>query len=107
MIGLSTGKIEATISSGGTTSTEIDLETKYDKLDIEVPTLTNCDLSLQVSFDKGGTYRPLGVGGTKFATGTTGNFFTTVDIGGFEFIKIISSVAQGSDRVFNVVGIRS
>lgn len=91
--------VDATITSG-TTSAVTNLGRDYDLVEIQMPTIDSCDLSLMAAERTGGTYYDVG------------NVVQTVGVGGyievfqcgFQFIKIKSSVSQTS-KTFRVRGV--
>lgn len=94
----------ATIANNGTSSAEINLGRDYDYLEIQIPTVTSCTLKVTVAETTGGTFRDLGVG---VATDTTtGAYHDTWKLGGWQFIKIVSSAAQGAERLIRIRGMR-
>jgi len=95
--------LPATIAASGTTSSEVDLgKTDWDLLDIQFPTLTSCSISLQVAEASGGTFYALG---SSINTGTiTGAYATTFKLGGWRYIKVVSSATQASERLIRVRG---
>jgi hypothetical protein len=95
----------ATISSGSTTSEEIDLGDWFPYLWIEIPTITSADLTILVSRTTGGTFKTLG-GSNNIAAVGTGNYTTIFKLGLARYIKIESSVNQEADRSFTVIGLR-
>ncbi len=97
--------IAATIASAGTSSSEVNLgRDGYDLLEIQIPTMTTCNLKLQTAEVTGGTFYDLGKGVTT-ATSTF-NYSDTFKLGGWQFIKVVSSVAQGAERLIRVRGMR-
>ena len=97
--------ITTTIANGGTTTAEVNLGRDFELLEVEIPTITSAALNLQVSKTPGGTFQNLG---NSVTTETiTGGYTTVWRLGGFQFIKIVSSNAQGAERTFNVRGIRN
>ena len=94
--------IAATIASSGTSSSAIDLGKVYDYLDIYLPTLTSCTLKLQVSEKLAGTYADLGSGVTTDTT--TGGMYDVWELGGWQYIKVVSSATQGAERLIRVRG---
>lgn len=93
----------ATIAASDTTSTEIDLGDNFDFMNVIIPTITNCKLSVQVAQASGGTFYDLG-DGTVTSHTITGNFATVFEVGGYQFVKIKSSVTQAAERSFEVRG---
>lgn len=96
---------DVAIASSGTTSAEVDLGGDCDYVQITIPTITAATVSLQVAEDSGGTFYTLGAS-ISTASGT-GNYCTTFVLGGYQFIKVVCSAAQGSARTFRVRGRRS
>ena len=95
----------ATISAGGTSSSEVDLGRDYDYLEIQIPTLVSCTVKLKVAEKTGGTFYDLGDGVTTSAG--THNYADVFRLGGYQFIKVVSSVTQTStDRLIRVRGMR-
>ena len=94
--------LAATIANGGTSSAEVDLGRSYDFLDIQIPTVTSCTLKVQVAEKTGGTFQDLG---SDITTDTTTGAYNDVwRLGGYQYIKIVSSVAQGAERLIRVRG---
>ena len=94
------------VSVNATESEEVNLGRECDFLLIEIPTITSANLSLKVSRTSGGTFQALGSGNQIIVAGT-GAFTTTVKLGGYQFIKIVSSANQAANRTFRVRGMRS
>ena len=94
----------ATIADGQTDSAVVDLGRDYDFLEIQIPTLTSCTIKLQVAEKTDSSYRDLGDGITT-ATGTH-NYHDVFKLGGWQFIKVISSVTQSSGDLIRVRGMR-
>ena len=95
----------ATVASGQTSSAEVDLGRDYNYLEIQIPTLTSCTLKIQVAEKTGGTFYDLGDGVTTNAG--THNYADVFKLGGYQFIKVVSSVAQGAERLIRVRGMRN
>ena len=96
--------VAATIETAGTSSVEVDLGKEYDFMDILIPTMTACSIKIQVSEKSGGTFYDLGDGVTT-DTGT----FDRADcfkLGGYEYIKVVASKTQASQRLIRVRGTR-
>lgn len=97
--------LAATIASSGTSSSEVNLgRDGYDMLEIQIPTMTSCNIKLQVAEKTGGTFRDLGDGVTT-DTGTF-NRSDTFKLGGWQFIKVVASNTQGAQRLIRVRGMR-
>lgn len=95
-----------TIAQNGTVSTAVDLGAVCDRLQIEIPTLDSANLTFQVAMEDG-VYQALGPGLLVVAAGT-GGYTYTIDLGGFRWVKIITSAAQTTAlRTFRVKGYRS
>jgi hypothetical protein len=94
------------IADEGTLSDECDLGDNYEFLNIYIPTIDSANVSLQVSDKAGGTYAHLGLSTNVFAA-ATGGLYTTFELGGYQFIKILSSETQSTAEVtFKVRGYR-
>ena len=93
----------ATILQNATSSAEVNLGRDYDYLDIQIPTLVSGTVKIQVSETTGGTFYDLGDSQTT-ASGTH-NYADVFWLGGYQFIKVVSSVTQtGSNRLIRVRG---
>ena len=96
--------LAATIANGQTSSAEVNLGRDYDFLEIQIPTVTSCTLKATVAELTGGTFRDLGEGVTTNTT--TGAYSDVWKLGGYQFIKVVSSAAQGAERLIRVRGMR-
>lgn len=85
--------ITATIAQNAATTGEIDLLTNCDFIDVILPTLDSCTVAVTVSDTPGGTFVGLGTSSPTTIT-TTGGKADTFDVGGWQFIKIITSANQ-------------
>ena len=94
----------ATISAGETSSAEVDLGRDYDFLEIQIPTLISGTVKIQVAELTGGTFYDLGDGITT-ASGTH-NYHDVFKLGGYQFIKVVSSSTQTTERLIRVRGMR-
>jgi len=94
----------ATIEDGETESAEVDLGRDYDYLEVQIPTITSGTLSLKVAEKTGGSFRSLGNSITTSAG--THNYHDVWGLGGWQFIKVVSSAEQGDDRLIRVRGMR-
>jgi len=95
----------ATIAQDGTSSDGVDLGQDYNYLEIQIPTLVSCTIKLQVAEKTGGIFRDLGDGITTDPG--THNYHDVFYLGGWQFIKVVSSVQQtGSDKLIRVRGMR-
>ena len=86
-----------------TTSAEVNLGMSYDFLEIQIPTATSCTIKIQVAEATGGTFRDLGDGITTAAG--THNDHDVFKLGGYQFIKVVSSASQ-SNLAVRVRGMR-
>ncbi len=81
-----------TAGGTGTLSPAINLGRDWDFLNIYIPDVTNDALtvkfSLKVADASGGTYFNLGDSSSLTTFAVTGDYYTTFDLGGFQFIKI-------------------
>ena len=96
--------LAATIASSGTSSSEVNLGRDFEFLQIQIPTITSATLKVQVAESSGGTFYDLGSSLTTVAG--TGNYATVFKLGGYQFIKIVSSASQGAERLIRVRGMR-
>ena len=95
----------ATIDTDDTSSDEVDLGRDYDFLEIQIPTLISGTLKIQVAEKTSGTFYDLGDGITTAAG--THNYADVFKLGGYQFIKVVSSVTQTtSERLIRVRGMR-
>lgn len=80
-----------------TVGVEADLGENCDFVQVILPALNSCTISVQVSDQSGGTFQALGNGIT---TGTTtGSYSTMLKLGGYRYIKIICSAAQSNATI--------
>lgn len=86
-------------------SAVVNLGMDYEFLNVIIPAVVSGTLNLEVSKTTGGASQNLG---SSVTTGTTiGSYTDTWNLGGYQFIKIESSVTQTTtDRVFYVRGYR-
>ncbi len=95
--------VTGTIAAGGTSTGAINLGRDYDYIEVRIPSLVSGTLKVQTSNAIDGTYQDLGLNVTTDAT--TGAYNDVWKIGGWQFIKIVSSATQTTtDRVFYVRG---
>ena len=97
--------LPATIAAGGKSSAEINLGDDFEWVQIFIPAIDSANISFTVSETAGGTFQALG-SGSQVITATTGGFTTVATIGGFQFIKVVSSETQDSERLIRVRGSR-
>ncbi len=95
----------ATIALNGTVSGAVDLGRDYESLDIVIPTQDSANISLQVSKDNS-TFQALGLSTNVFAAGT-GAVSTTLNLYGWQYIKVVSSATQTAARSYLVRGYRN
>jgi hypothetical protein len=95
-----------TIATSATISAACDLGLPCEYISVYLPALDSTTIGLQVSLD-GVTYKQLGIG-TVATSATTGEVFTTITVGGFQFIKFVCGTTQstGTTRTFVVRGYR-
>ncbi len=92
-----------TPASSATVSAAVDLGLVYHYLQIYIPTIVSGDVSFQVSFDNS-TYKTLGTGSAIIECGT-GNLITVVELGGFQYIKVVTAGTQTATTItFKVRG---
>ena len=93
------------ISVDADLTAEVDLGRPYETMLVHIPALTSCNLICYVAEKTGGTFYALGKDITVAAG--TGNFADVWEIGGHQFVKIGTSVAQTANRSFKICGVRS
>ena len=93
------------ISVDADLTAEVDLGRPYETMLVHIPALTSCNLTCYVAEKTGGTFYALGKDITVAAG--TGNFADVWEIGGYQFVKIGTSVAQTANRSFKICGVRS
>ena len=91
-----------TITTDNDLTAEVDLGRPYETMLVHIPALTSCNLICYVAEKTGGTFYPLGT----MAAGE-GTLADTWEIGGHQFVKIGTSVAQAANRIFRICGVRS
>jgi len=84
---------------------EVDLVRQWEQMCLIIPTIDSANLTIYVSETTGGTFYALGKSQTINAG--TGLYATTVNLGGYRYIKIGTSAAQTANRIFRVCGYRS
>ena len=87
-----------------TSSSAIDLGRDFDFLEIQIPTLASCTIKIQVAEKIADTYRDLGDGITTAAG--THNYHDVFKLGGYQFIKVVASATQTTERLIRVRGMR-
>ena len=93
------------ISVDADLTAEVDLGRPYETMLVHIPALTSADLTCYVAEKTAGDFYALGK--TVTVAAGTGSFADIWDIGGHQFIKIGTSVAQEANRTFRVCGVRS
>uniref|UniRef100_A0A6M3INZ1 Uncharacterized protein n=1 Tax=viral metagenome TaxID=1070528 RepID=A0A6M3INZ1_9ZZZZ len=93
-----------TIATDADLSAAVDLGANYDLLNIIIPTVDACRISVYVCATSDGTYQALGDSVTTATT--TGGYSTTLKLGGWEHIKVKTSTNQTANRSFSVRGMR-
>jgi len=99
-----TKTVVLTIATSTTVSAACDLGIPCEYVNIVLPALDSTTIGLQASID-GVTYQTLGIGSNTTAA-TTGTVTTTLEVGGYQFIKIVCGSAQSANRTFTVRGYR-
>lgn len=108
------GREQATIANGGTASTPIQMQQEYLMIGcIDLPALTSCDLEVEGSTDGGANYKNIENATAqilKKAATTGGVIWGCADEGakvlGLTHIRLVSSAAQGAQRVLLVSFLR-
>ena len=101
---------DAVIANGAALSGEVNLGMPYDTLLIAIPAITASQVSIQVAEATEGTFQPLhitegdGTSAPVLSDAGTGVFTWNIPLGGFQFIKVATSVNQGAARTFRVCG---
>ncbi len=106
--------IDCAIADNGTTSAAADLGRPYEWMAIIMPSLVSATITVQGSETSGGTYTTLyitnptdGTNEPLTSSATTGSITWVVPIGGFQFIKLVSSESQtGGPETFRLRGFR-
>lgn len=78
-----------------TESVAVDLGRDYEWVQIYIPSITTANISFKVAEKIADTYYTLG-SGSQVITAGLGGFTTVATIGGFQFLKIVSSASQSS-----------
>jgi hypothetical protein len=92
-----------TINVGSTLSLEIDLDRDFTHVNLEMPVMTSTSISIYTAQASGGTFQVLSAADTWNIA--TGNKNTTLTLGMWEYMKVNSSVAQGSTVTFYARGV--
>ena len=74
----------------------------FDYLQVIIPSLVECKLSLFVSDKADGVYQPFGQ--DESTSLTTGGYSTVFVLGGYRHFKIKSSIVQPDECIFKVRG---
>lgn len=93
--------MDATIAVGGSKSSGIDLGDKYETLELLIPEMGKCKLSLEVAENGNSTYYKLGEGVTTDEE--TFNRAATWLLGGFQWVKLVRT---GGDSAAVTIRIR-
>ncbi len=100
--------VSAVVASSGTVSAVADLKRDYEYVNIIIPTQDSATIGLQVGTDPTGsgtlTYQTLGIGSNVTAA-TTGAVTTTLELGGFQYVKVVSSATQTATRTYYLRGV--
>jgi len=92
------------IANAGTLSSAVDLGRIYDMIQLDIPAMNVCSLSITVSKIPGGTYNTLGASSPVVPV-NVGSFQEVFKIGGHQFLKIQCDNAQAANRTFYYRGI--
>jgi len=105
--------VDFDITGTGKTSDECDLGRVYETAIILLPTINDGTIAVQGAKETGGTFANLytynhadGHVDQMITESTTGGYFCIFPIGGYQYIKLVSSVDQ-TDETFYAMGIRS
>ena len=88
--------LTAAIAKAGTTSNTVDLGDSFMYMRVIIPTLDACTVKVQVAETATSTYYNLDAVTTA---SSTHNYATTFLIGGYRFIKLVTSAAQSTAAV--------
>lgn len=102
---------DVTLSADTELTDEIDIDEDYEYLDLQIPSMAETQLYLQVSegSDDAGTFTYYNLGDTEGVVMTdlsTFNRMCVWQIGGFRFIKIGTTIVQPSNVTIRVRGRR-
>ena len=105
--------VDFDITGTGKTSDECNLGRVYETVIILLPTITEGTIAVQGAREKGVGYANLytynhadGHVDQMITGDTTGGYFCIFPIGGYQYIKLVSSVDQ-TDETFYAMGVRS
>ena len=99
---------DATIEGQATESNAVDLA-GYGLIGLILPTLTACNITFKVSETEGGTYRTVydDLGAAFTIAAATGDRAISTDdlapLAAYRWVKIVSSEAQGDDRICHFI----
>ena len=102
---LTSGWKTATIATGGTVSSEVDLGSTFANVTVLVPAIDSATLALSIAEKSGGTFYPTHLlkeaGGSQalLTTASTGSLSLTFRTFGCQFIKLTAGAAQTSGAV--------
>jgi len=82
-----------------------DLGNSWEYMQLVIPAITASTIGLLVARKSAETYQTLGDSSNVIAS-SSGGFSTTLQLGGFQFIKIKTSAGQAADRTFYARGYR-
>ena len=80
----------------------ISFDSPFDYLQVIIPTVVECTLSLYVSDKRNGIYQPFGQ--NESTSLTTGGYSTVFVLGCYRHFKIKSSIVQPDECIFKVRG---
>lgn len=105
--------VDFDITGTGKTSDECDLGRVYETAIILLPTINSGTIAVQGAKEKAGTFANLytyspatGLVVQMITEATTGGYFCIFPIGGYQYIKLVSSVNQ-TNETFYAIGVRS
>lgn len=101
--GLQTGWQDVAIACNTTTSSAVDLGNNYEYLNVHVPTIDAGEVKIYVSDTLAGTYAADNLTTASHST-STGGFFTTLGLGGYRYIKIVTENQTTATVTFNIRG---
>lgn len=98
--------LPCTVDNATTTSAALDLGDDYYYLNLYTPTITTGTVTIQVARELTGTYAADGQTAIGL-TSTSGGFYSTLVLGGYRYVKIVTGATQiGGAAAFWVRGYR-
>lgn len=96
--------MDATIAAGGSKTSGIDLGDKYETLELQIPEMGKCKLSLEVAENATSTY--YGLGNDVTTDEETFNRVATWLLGGWQHIKVVRTGGDSAAVTFRIRGRR-